>query len=76
MIGNGELSLIKGLEFQHVFLILDRATHDTLESGFEGSGVRVYDSRRLLRIPFSRAKDSLVTFVWGDSTTKASNPAT
>ncbi len=75
VIGNGELSLIKGLEFQHVFLILDRATHDTLESGFEGSGVRVYDSRRLLRIPFSRAKDSLVTFVWRDSALKEGSPA-
>jgi hypothetical protein len=69
VIGGGELSAVKGLEFQHVFLILDLATQSAVQSGFHGSGVRIYDSRRLLRIPFSRAKDSLVTFVWRNTVT-------
>jgi hypothetical protein len=58
-----ELRAVKGLEFQHVFLVINRALFDELESGFEGSGQSVYHARRMLRIPFSRAKDSLVTFV-------------
>ncbi len=74
VIGAGELSTVKGLEFQHVFLILDPATQSAVQSGFHGSGVRVYDARRLLRIPFSRAKDSLVTFVWRDAATKVGSP--
>jgi hypothetical protein len=36
-----------------------------VEGGFKGSGQSVYNERRLLRIPFSRAKDSIVTFVVG-----------
>jgi hypothetical protein len=58
-----DLRAIKGLEFQHVLMAINRALFDELESGFEGSGQGVYHARRMLRIPFSRAKDSLVTFV-------------
>ena len=58
-----EIQSIKGLEFQHVFLFLTRDLYEQIEYGFRGSGQRVYNQRRLLRIPFSRAKDSLVTFV-------------
>jgi len=58
-----EIRSIKGLEFQHVFLFLKRDLYEQVEYGFKGSGQRVYNQRRLLRIPFSRAKDSLVTFV-------------
>jgi hypothetical protein len=57
------LRSVKGLEFQHVFLVVNRALFDELESGFEGSGQAIYHARRMLRIPFSRAKDGLVTFV-------------
>jgi hypothetical protein len=32
------------------------------DAGFEGSGRNLYEQRRLLRIPYSRAKDSLVLF--------------
>jgi len=54
---------IKGLEFQHALLLLARDTFTSLEQGFVGSGRRSYDLFRLLRIPFSRAKDSMTTFV-------------
>lgn len=54
---------VKGLEFQHVFIFMKRRLYEEIETGFSGTGRRVYDERRLFRIPFSRAKDSLVTFV-------------
>ena len=57
------LGEIKGLEFQHCFIFLTEELYSALESGFKGSGQAVYNQRRLLRIPFSRAKDSIVTFV-------------
>jgi hypothetical protein len=59
-----ELRHIKGLEYQHVLMLLSEQTFATLNSGFTGSGQRNYDLIRLYRIPFSRAKDSLVTFVF------------
>jgi len=74
VIGSGALSSVKGVEFQHVFLLLDEPNFAALVSGFHGSGTRVYDQRRLFRIPFSRAKDSLVTFVWTASRSRASTP--
>jgi hypothetical protein len=58
-----EVEALKGLEYQHVFLVLGSKLYREIESGFEGSGMKLYNNRRLLRIPFSRAKDSLVTFV-------------
>jgi hypothetical protein len=54
---------IKGLEYQHVFLFLTRALFEQVQHGFEGLGKPVYTQRRLLRIPYSRAKDSFVVFV-------------
>ncbi len=53
---------IKGLEYQHVFIFIDKKKYQELVQGFEGTGRATYESRRLLRIPFSRAKDSLVVF--------------
>jgi hypothetical protein len=58
-----QIQLIKGLEFQHVFLFISAGLHAELENGFRGSGRREYLKRRLLRIAFSRGKDSTVTFV-------------
>ena len=54
---------IKGLEFQHVFLLIRESLYLELENGFSGTGRRAYADRRLMRIPLSRAKDSLVVFV-------------
>lgn len=59
-----ELPQVKGLEYQHVLMLLSEQTFAALNSGFTGSGQRSYDLIRLYRIPFSRAKDSLVTFVF------------
>jgi broad-specificity NMP kinase len=57
-----DLRLVKGVEFQHVFVIVSAKICRQLNEGFQGSGRRTYDQRRLLRIPFSRAKDRLVIF--------------
>lgn len=56
-------SSIKGAEYQHVFLCLRPHTFHEIEQGFKGSGRQTYNKRRLLRIPFTRAKDSLCTFI-------------
>ncbi|MBK8464928.1 MAG: hypothetical protein IPL32_03780 [Chloracidobacterium sp.] len=52
----------KGLEFQHVFIFIKRDIFDEIQNGFEGSGTATYIKRRRLRIPFTRAKDSLAIF--------------
>src|SRR5205085_7904142 len=59
-----DLLSIKGLEYQHVLMLLSDRLYQSLEQGFEGSGQNAYNRYRLFRIPFSRAKDSLVTFVF------------
>lgn len=61
-----QVNQIKGLEFQHVFIFINKTLFEDLENGFRGTGQNVYKQRRLLRIPFSRAKDSLVTFAVDD----------
>lgn len=58
-----ELISIKGLEYQHILMFIDKELFDYINNGFDGSGRRVYNQRKLMRIPFSRAKDSVVTFV-------------
>jgi hypothetical protein len=55
---------LKGAEFQHVLLFLSTPLYRELEDGFQAKGKTVYARRRLLRIPISRGRDSLVTFVW------------
>lgn len=57
-----DLNDVKGLEYQNVFIVLGTEQFDEVQQGFKGSTRRGYDQRRLLRIPFSRSKDSLVTF--------------
>ncbi len=58
-----DIESVKGLEYQHVFLAIGQSLFDQLENGFQGSGQQEYANRRLLRIPYSRAKDSMVVFV-------------
>jgi hypothetical protein len=53
---------VKGLEFQHVFIFIDQELYKEIQHGFSGTGRKVYNERRLFRIPFSRAKDRGVTF--------------
>lgn len=62
----GDLTAVKGLEFQHAILAIGGNLFGELQDGFEGSGQARYHRRRLLRIPFSRAKDSMLTFVTAD----------
>jgi GTPase SAR1 family protein len=57
------LEKIKGLEFQHAIILIGRRRYELLCNGFEGSGKKEYREYRLLRIPFTRAKDSFATFV-------------
>jgi hypothetical protein len=54
---------VKGVEFQHVFVAISGHEYQRLNAGAKGMGRRDYDQLRLLRIPVSRAKDSLVFFV-------------
>ncbi len=54
---------MKGVEFQHAFIVMGKQLYDQVNLGFEGSGKNVYAALRLLRIPYSRAKDRLVAFV-------------
>lgn len=54
---------MKGLEYQHVIMVLGPDRFQALQSGFSGSGRAVYNDYRLARIPYSRAKDSIATFV-------------
>lgn len=61
--GYGSLQEVKGIEFQHSFFVISHDLFHELNEGFEGSGKKLFHQRRLLRIPFSRAKDSIVTFV-------------
>lgn len=63
IVGADNFEEIKGLEFQHGFLFLSPNTFNELQHGFSGSGQATYEKRRLMRIPFSRSKDSIVTFV-------------
>ena len=58
-----QIQTIKGLEYQHVLLFLHGDTYIKVHEGFTGTGRAAYASARLLRIPYSRAKDSLVAFV-------------
>jgi hypothetical protein len=58
-----ELGLAKGVEYQHVIVVVGEKLFRQLDRGFEGSGQAQYNRRRLLRIPFSRAKDSIVAMV-------------
>ena len=61
--GYGRLQEVKGIEFQHSFFVISSKLFKEVSEGFEGSGQKLFHQRRLLRIPFSRAKDSIVTFV-------------
>jgi energy-coupling factor transporter ATP-binding protein EcfA2 len=58
-----DVESIKGLEYQHALLIFPESVYDEIEEGFRGAGRGGYNARKLLRIPFSRAKDSVAVFV-------------
>jgi hypothetical protein len=58
-----DVEKIKGLEYQHVIVLLGRQTFRSLSAGFSGSGQAKYRDFVRMRIPFTRAKDSIATFV-------------
>lgn len=55
---------VKGTEYLHVMLFVSASLKRELSDQFQSKGKKVYARRRLLRIPISRARDSLTTFVW------------
>lgn len=65
-VGLADIEGVKGLEYQWVLIVIRQSLFEELESGFVGSSQRVYNARRLLRIPFTRARDGLFTFVLPD----------
>ena len=58
-----DIETIKGVDFQHAMLFLGRDTFEMLQKPFACSGQPRYHRLRLLRIPFSRARDSLSVFL-------------
>lgn len=65
-IGFNDLEAVKGLEFQWVIIAIRATLNNELLDGFSGSSRRVYAARRLLRIPFTRARDGILTLVAPD----------
>jgi hypothetical protein len=58
-----DIESIKGLEYQHVAVFVGANLRQSIDEGFTGSGQAQYERYRLLRIPFTRARDSLALFV-------------
>lgn len=58
-----ETGQVKGAEFQHLVLLLTDKRYRDINDGFTGSGQAKYNQYRLLRIPFTRPKDSIAAFV-------------
>ena len=61
-----ELGTVKGLEYQWVVLVIRASLYQDLQEGFAGSSNRIYQARRMLRIPFTRARDGILTMVLPD----------
>ncbi|MFW5471101.1 hypothetical protein ACOCJ4_13770 [Knoellia sp. CPCC 206435] len=55
---------VKGVEFQHGFVFMSQLRFQDLQSGVAGDGERAVADLRLSRIPLTRARDSLVFFVY------------
>jgi hypothetical protein len=54
---------IRGQEFQEVWILLDRKTHQKIEHGEHGLSTRAFETLTNLHLAYSRAKDAVVTFV-------------
>jgi hypothetical protein len=59
-----EAKIVKGVDFQHAVMLFSGEKFRQLDQGFEGLGKKSYNQNQLLRIPFSRPKDSLAIFVF------------
>ncbi len=60
--GHGWPDQLRGIEYQHVAVVLTESELTMVTDGFAGSGRTDYEKFRLLRIPFSRARESLAVF--------------
>jgi len=67
IVRSNQVEDIKGVDFQHVVIVLLENTFTALQAPFQGSGKAKFNNRRLLRIPFSRARDSLSLIVLDDN---------
>ncbi len=56
---------LKGLDYDHVLIFLSPPTYSAAFSGFKGLGQPLYNDYRKLRIPFTRARDSVAVFQLG-----------
>lgn len=59
----GWVDQLRGVEYAHVAIVLTSREFEMVTAGFSGTGRADYERFRLLRIPFSRARDSLAVFV-------------
>ncbi len=59
----GDALSVKGVEFQHSIIVMSEPLFLQLQDGFQGAGRKGYEARQLLRIPISRAKDSVTVMV-------------
>lgn len=57
---------VKGLDFQHAVLLMGPELYDSTQTPFKGVSRSVYESRKHLRIPFTRARDSLTVLLVKD----------
>jgi len=57
-----DIDQIKGVEYQHAFLFFGPDLQKRIKEVVNGQGKNGYFETRLLRIPLSRAKDSVVVF--------------
>ncbi len=60
--GPGWQQRLRGVEYAHVAVLLTQSELAMVTSGFTGTGRTEYGRFQLLRIPFSRARDSLAVF--------------
>jgi hypothetical protein len=58
---------IRGVEYQHLLVIVGRRLFARLQGGARSVRATDYQDLKLLRIPFSRSKDSSAIFVLHES---------
>jgi len=54
---------LRGVEYAHVAVLLTQSELEMVTKGVNGTGPKEYERLRMLRLPFSRARDSIAVFV-------------
>ncbi len=54
---------LRGVEYAHVAVLLTQSELERVTKGVNGTGPKEYERLRMLRLPFSRARDSTAVFV-------------